>query len=86
MVECLRPNSLFYFPKLSLTTFKPKVLVLIIASNTVVFVLFCFLLFCLFCFFETGLLCRFGACPGTHSVDQIGLKLIGIHLPLPPQC
>jgi hypothetical protein len=24
-------------------------------------------------------------CPGTHSVVQAGLKLRGIHLPLPPE-
>jgi hypothetical protein len=34
------------------------------------FVLFCFVLFC----FETGFLCSPG-CPGTHFVDQAGLKL-----------
>uniref|UniRef100_A0A8C8UFW4 Protein orai-3 n=1 Tax=Peromyscus maniculatus bairdii TaxID=230844 RepID=A0A8C8UFW4_PERMB len=28
----------------------------------------------------------FGACPGTHSVDQAGLELREIHLPLPPEC
>jgi hypothetical protein len=33
-------------------------------------VCFCFL----FWFFETGFLCSPG-CPGTHSVDQAGLKL-----------
>jgi hypothetical protein len=25
-------------------------------------------------------------CPGTHSVDQAGLELTEIHLPLPPEC
>jgi hypothetical protein len=25
-------------------------------------------------------------CPGTHSVDQAGLRLIEIHLPLPIEC
>jgi hypothetical protein len=34
---------------------------------------FCFVLFC-FCFLETGFLCSPG-CPGTHAVDQAGLKL-----------
>jgi hypothetical protein len=42
------------------------------------FLLFCFVLFCLFfvfCFFQdTVSLCSPG-CPGTHSVDQAGLKL-----------
>ena len=28
-------------------------------------------------------LCSLG-CPGTHSVDQAGLELTEIHLPLPP--
>ena len=26
-------------------------------------------------FFKTGFLCSFGACPGTHSVDQADLEL-----------
>jgi hypothetical protein len=25
-------------------------------------------------------------CPKTHSVDQAGLKITEIHLPLPPEC
>ena len=40
--------------------------------------------FC-FCFFETRFLCSFGACPGTHSVDQAGLELTEIRLPPPPE-
>ena len=36
-----------------------------------------------FWFFQAGFLCSFGACPGTHSLDQVGLKLKEIHLPLP---
>ena len=35
---------------------------------------------------ETGFLSSFGACPGTPSVAQAGLKLTEIHLPLPPEC
>ena len=31
-------------------------------------------------------LCNSSGCSGTHLVDQAGLKLIGIHLPLPPEC
>ena len=38
-----------------------------------------------FWFFETGFLCSFGDCPGTSSVDQAGLKLAEIRLPLPPE-
>jgi hypothetical protein len=38
----------------------------------------------LFCFSETGFLCVCPGCPGTHSVDQAGLELTEIHLPLPP--
>jgi hypothetical protein len=38
------------------------------------FVLFWFGFFVLFCFFETGSLYSPG-CPGTHFVDQAGLKL-----------
>jgi hypothetical protein len=34
---------------------------------------FCFCFFFFFGFFETGFLCSPG-CPGTHSVDQAGLK------------
>jgi hypothetical protein len=30
-------------------------------------------------------LCSSG-CPGTHFVDQAGLELREIHLPLPPKC
>ena len=25
-------------------------------------------------------------CPETHAVDQVGLELTEIHLPLPPKC
>ncbi|KAH0508247.1 Cytochrome P450 3A25 [Microtus ochrogaster] len=35
---------------------------------------------------QTGFLCGFGACPGTSSVDQAGLELTEIRLPLPPEC
>ena len=35
--------------------------------------------------FETGFLCSFGACPGTRSVGQVGLKLTEMHLLLPPE-
>ncbi|KAL6030280.1 hypothetical protein STEG23_009295 [Scotinomys teguina] len=31
-------------------------------------------------------LCSFGACPGMGSVDQAGLELTEICLPLPPEC
>ena len=34
-------------------------------------------------FVKTGFLCSFGACPGTRSVDQAGLELTEISLPLP---
>jgi hypothetical protein len=41
--------------------------------------LFCFVVFLFVCFglfFETGFLCvALAGCPGTHSVDQAGLKL-----------
>ena len=53
---------------------------------TVLVFLFCFSsVFCFVIFFRdrVSLYC-FGACPGTHSVDQAGLKLTEIHLPLPP--
>ena len=41
----------------------------------------------LFCFFLDGVsLCNSPSCPETHSVDQAGLKLTEIHLPLPPEC
>ena len=40
-----------------------------------------------FCFFETGFLCvALEPCPGTHFVDQAGLKLTEIDLRLPPEC
>ena len=42
--------------------------------------------FFFFFFFETGFLCGFGTCPGTSSVDQAGLELTEIRLPLPPEC
>jgi hypothetical protein len=48
--------------------------------NSLGFVLFCFLLL-LFCFSSQCFL----SCPGTHSVDQAGLKLTEIYLPLPPK-
>ena len=45
-----------------------------------------FLLFFVFClFFKTGFLCSPGS-PRTHSVDQAGLELTELHLPLPPEC
>jgi hypothetical protein len=47
-----------------------------------VFVLFCFALLC-FVLFERGLLCRAPGSSGTHSVDEAGLKVREIHLPLP---
>ena len=37
-------------------------------------------------FFKTGFyLCTLGF-PGTYFVDQAGLKLTEIHLPVPPKC
>ena len=45
------------------------------------------LFLCLFLVFQDRFsLFSFGACPGTHSVDQAGLKLTEICLPLPPEC
>jgi hypothetical protein len=47
---------------------------------------FCFVSFVLFCFSKNRVsLCSLGY-PGTSSVDQVGFKLIEIHLPLPPNC
>ena len=40
----------------------------------------------LVCLFETGFLCVALGCPGTHSVDQAGLELTKIPLPLLPEC
>ena len=37
-------------------------------------------------FFKTGFLCSFGACPGASAIDQAGLELTEIHLPLPFKC
>jgi hypothetical protein len=48
------------------------------------FVLFCFVLFCFVLFWDRVSLCNPG-CPGTHFVDQAGLKLRN-PLPLPPKC
>lgn len=42
--------------------------------------LFCFVLFCFFTFRDRVSLCSFGACSGTHSVDQA--EFAEIHLPL----
>ncbi|CAH6787816.1 Tmx4 [Phodopus roborovskii] len=36
--------------------------------------------------FPERFLCSIGACPGTCFVDQAGLELGEIRLPLPPQC
>ena len=41
-------------------------------------------LVCLF-FWDKISLCSFG-CPGAHFVEQSGLRLTKIHLPLPPKC
>jgi hypothetical protein len=35
-------------------------------------------------FFKIGFLCSLGS-PGTHSIDQAGLELTEICLPLPPK-
>jgi hypothetical protein len=35
-----------------------------------------------FYYFETGFLHVTPGCPGTHSVEHVGLELIEIHLPL----
>ena len=40
----------------------------------------------LFLFFETGFLCVALICPGTRSVEQDGLELTEILLPLSPKC
>ena len=47
-----------------------------------------FFFFCCCCclFFETEFLCSFRSCPGTSSVDQAGLELTDVCLPLPPKC
>ena len=37
-------------------------------------------------FLETRVSLCSPVCPGTHSVDQAGLRLTEIHLPLPPKC
>ena len=47
---------------------------------------FLFVCFGFLGFFETESLCSFGACPGTHSLDQDGLKLTEIYLLLLPKC
>ena len=39
-----------------------------------------------FCFFETGFSWYSPGCPGTHCVDQAGLELKEIRLPLPSEC
>ena len=39
----------------------------------------------LFCFLRQGL-SQSSDCPGTHYVDQVGLELTEICLPLPPEC
>lgn len=40
------------------------------------------------CFFfsEKGFLHSFRMCPGTHCIDEAGLQLTDIHLPLSPEC
>ena len=40
---------------------------------------------CLFVFRGRVSLCNSSGCPGTHLVDQAGLELTEIHLPLPPR-
>ena len=46
----------------------------------------CFVFCLLLLFIKTGFLCSFGTWSGTCSVDQAGLKLIEICLPLPSKC
>jgi hypothetical protein len=43
-------------------------------------------MWCFCCFFETRSFHVVLAVFGTHSVDQIGLKLIELPLPLLPEC
>ena len=42
--------------------------------------------FCLFVLFWYRILFLAPGCPATRSVDQAGLKLTEIRLPLPPEC
>ena len=78
-------------PGIELSTFVRAVSAL---KNTLQFSCLLFLLlfiyfiylFIFFWFFETEFLCGFGACPGASFVDQAGLELTEIRLPLPPKC
>jgi hypothetical protein len=49
------------------------------------FYLFIYLFIYLFTLKQSFFLC-ISVCLGTHSVDQPGLELTEIHLPLPPEC
>ena len=41
----------------------------------------------IYCFSRQGFSVQFFVtCPGTHSIDQVGLKFTEICLPLPPEC
>ena len=64
--------------------FLDNLLLLLLFWVFVGFVLFCFVLFC-FVFPDRISLCSPG-CPETHSVDQAGLELTEIHMPLPLKC
>lgn len=66
-------NPIFFFGVVAVVT-------TVIASVNA----FCYLIFCVFVF-ETRSQCCPG-CLGTHNVDQVGLKLSEIFLPLPPEC
>ena len=45
---------------------------------------FNFIKFCLFVFIQARVSLCSSSCPRTHYVDQVGLELIEIRLPLPP--
>ena len=42
--------------------------------------------FCLLVFWDGFSLCNCPSCPGNRSLEQVGLGLIEISLPLPPEC
>ena len=53
-------------------------------TGSCLFSFFFFFIFC-FCFWDRVSLCSFG-CPGTCYVDQAGLELTELNLPLHPKC
>jgi hypothetical protein len=58
----------------------------ILVAHCLNFTVLCLVTFRPFLFFSRQVFLCSPDCPGTHSVDQAGLKFTEIYPPLPPKC